>query len=112
MVKKAYKIITEKSDLCIEDLDGMSLKDVIKFFSRLLEDYGEDASLGYECGWDSPPDWYVRYERPETDKERNTRLAAARRKRDRNKADRERREAEERALYEELRNKYECEYVD
>ena len=101
-----YRIIRERAAECISSLDG-KLSDVRSHIDWLLEQYGQDAYMEIEAhGYDCYPELVVENERQETDKERDKRLAQARKERDRKAKDKAAREERERKELARLQKKY------
>jgi hypothetical protein len=101
-----YKVISAKADESICMLDG-KLADVKDYIESLIEKYGSDSYMEIESyGYDCYPELVVRYERQETDAERDKRLAKARKERERNKAAKLKQEERERKELARLQKKY------
>ena len=101
-----YKMVSVESGESISMLDG-KLSDVKDYIEMLIEQYGEDAYMEIEAyGYDCYPELVVRYERQETDKERDKRLAQARKEREKKKAARLKQEERERKEFARLQKKY------
>jgi len=103
---KKYLEIRDKKRLSVYDLDG-SLASARDEIAQLIEEYGEEANLDF---WsDNYGDEIVldlHFTRVETDKERDKRLADARKLREKKQADKIKREADERAELARLQEKY------
>ncbi len=80
-----------------------ALHELIKIW---IEQYGEDAYLDYDCGWDGPGEYTIVYERLETEKEAEKRVRDARRAREKRKADKLKQEEKERKELARLLKKY------
>ncbi len=94
-----YKMIQEHEKISLYDLEG-SLEDVRDTFQSYIDEYGKEAHLSVEIDRDYYDDYhvfYVNYERQETDKERDRRLAKARKECEKNKAVKVKKEEKERA---------------
>lgn len=103
---KKYLQIRDKRRLSVYDLDG-SLASARDEIASLIEEYGEDAYLDFwsdNFGDEIVLD--VHFERVETDKERNKRLADASKLRDKKAEDKIKREADERVELARLQEKY------
>ena len=86
MAKRKMK--RERRVLSLWDFDG-SLADVRKYIDGLIEEYGESATLSPDTEWDYDGDrsiFELYFEREETDAEMKKRLEAARKQRERRKA--------------------------
>ena len=102
---KKYLEIRDRKRLSVYDLDG-SLASARDEIAQLIEEYGEEANLDF---WSDNCDEIVldlHFTRVETDKERDKRLADARKLREKKKADKIKREADERAELARLQEKY------
>lgn len=91
-----YKMVEVKEQV-YEDLEG-SLEEILDNIQMYIDKYGKDAYFYYEIeGWDDGyRTYYIRYQRQETDAERNKRLAKARKEREQRKAAKVKQEEEER----------------
>ena len=93
------------------DLDGKSLEDAIKYLQTLPLDFNYDNQyhrfeLKIDSGYDNTGLILHGY-RWETDKELASRLAKAKKERERKKAAKDSQKEKERKLYEELKKKFE-----
>lgn len=100
-----YKIIRDKLKLDLYDLEG-TLGDVRNRINWLIDDYGEDAMIDFEYGYEGIEDVVVHFDRKETDKERNKRLKNARKEREKKAAAKIAKEKKERAELARLTKKY------
>lgn len=101
-----YKMIRERSVEDIWSLDG-KLSSVKEHIEWLIDQYGDDARMEIEAyGYDCYPELVVHYERQETDKERDKRLAQARKEREKKKAEKLKKEERERKELARLLEKY------
>lgn len=103
-----YKMISEHEKISLYDLEG-SLEDVRDIFQSYIDKYGKEAHLSVEIDRDYYDDYhvfYVNYEREETDKERDRRLAKAHKEREKNKAVKAKKEEKERVELARLLKKY------
>ena len=102
-----YRMISARADECISMLDYSKLSDVKEYIERLIEQYGEDAYMEIEAhGYDCYPELVIQYQRQETDKERDKRLAQARKERERKAKEKAAREERERKELARLQKKY------
>lgn len=101
-----YKMIRERAEEDIYALDG-KLIDVKEYIERLIEQYGENAYMDIERdGYDCYVELYVQYERQESDKERDKRLAVARKEREKKAKEKAAQEERERKELARLQKKY------
>lgn len=103
-----YKMIAEHEQISLYDLEG-SLENVRDIIQSYIDEYGKEAHLSVEVDqgyYDDCHVFYVNYEREETDKERNRRLAKAHKEREKNKAAKVKKEEKERAELVRLQKKY------
>ena len=60
------------------DFDGMSLGAVSDYIKELIAEHGPSSSIDYEYyGYDGAKELYLKFDREETDKERDKRLKLA-----------------------------------
>lgn len=101
-----YRVIREREAECISSLDG-KLSEVKHYIEMLIEQYGDDAYMEIEAhGYDCYPELVVEYDRQETDKERDKRLAQARKERERRAKEKLAQEERERKELARLQKKY------
>lgn len=101
-----YKMVRESVNEDIWSLDG-KLSDVRNYIDRLIDEYGENACMDIERdGYDCYVELYVHYERQETDKERDKRLAVARKEREKRAREKAQIEERERKELARLQKKY------
>ena len=101
-----YKMICERAEEDIWCLDG-KLSDVKEYVERLIEKYGDDACMDIERdGYDCYVELYVEFERQESDKERDKRLAVARKEREKKAKEKAVQEERERKELARLQKKY------
>lgn len=104
---KRYKTLTEYKRMDRYDIEG-TLKKVIENLEEMREEYGEDSylELSAEDDYGCEIGVSLRIERKETDKERDKRLAKAKKEREQAAKNREEREDKEKARLVDLINKY------
>jgi hypothetical protein len=101
-----YKMVRESVEEDIYALDG-KLIDVKHYIERLIEKYGENAYMDIERdGYDCYVELYIKYERQESDEERDKRLAVARKDRERRAKEKAAQEERERMELARLQKKY------
>ncbi len=101
-----YRMIREREAECISCLDG-ELSEVKHYIEMLIEQYGESARMEIEAhGYDCYPELAVWYDRQETDKERDKRLAQARKEREKKAKEKAAQEERERKELARLQKKY------
>lgn len=104
MAKKVYKDVTDR--VSIPSLHYCPLTQVIATLQEYLDRYGESAWLSIDVYDEYDQEWCVEFTRKETEKERDKRLKAARKARNQTKLMREEQDARDRALYEELKERF------
>ena len=97
-----YEMVT-KFDSWHFDMSFVSVGELLEEAKRLYDKYDSDAIIEYEGDMDN----FIRYERLETDEEREDRLALARKNRENRKREKIEREEYEREMYEYLKSKFE-----
>jgi hypothetical protein len=99
-------MISARAEESICMLDG-KLVDVKDYIDDLIEKYGDDAYMEIEAhGYDCYPELVVQYDRQESDKERDKRLAVARKDRERRAKEKLAQEERERKELARLQKKY------
>ena len=88
------------------DLASGKLCDILSHVQSLIEEYGEEAYVEYDYGYDGPGEIEIIYERLETEKEAEKRVTAAKKSREYRKKEKLKTEEKERALLEKLQKKY------
>lgn len=103
MVK--HKMIRDKVSLDIYDFEGR-LCNIRRYVDELEEKYGQEAQVEFEYGYEGLEGIEIHFDRKETDKERNKRLAKACKERENKKIAKAKKEEKERAELARLIKKY------
>jgi hypothetical protein len=101
---KVYKSIRRNESLSIYDFEG-PISSIQNYLDGLAKEYGESACIDICQSWDEL-EISIQYNSPESDKERDKRLADARKARVKNAEQAEKVEAAERAELARLQEKF------
>jgi len=106
MPKEKRKMIERTKELSLYDLDDVTPDQVREWLSDLEDLYGINCKFHIETYWESI-DLVLKYESPETDAERNQRLNAERKEREKKAQAKRKKELLERDEYHRLKKKFE-----
>lgn len=102
------KQIREKSLISDDWFFGQSVTKIMETLREYSEKYGSDAVITSETwGYDGPDEYYINYDRDETEEERTKRLAKSKQQREYRARVKAETEAQERKELERLKQKYE-----
>ena len=101
------KKVTETIEIGSDWYYRLTLKEAVTKLCELANQYGDDAVIYSDCyGYDGPEEFFVQYERDETEDERQERLRSAREEREKKNKLKIAREESERKEFDRLKKKF------